>query len=107
MAQIGSTIDQTVVISEAIAAARSGQKDLARQLLREITDQNPKHEQGFLWLAALAETAGAAIGYLERVLELNPNNVQALNALAVHRLHADNRTSRSNMAPSASHTHGD
>ena len=89
MAQTGSTINQTVVISEAIAAARSGQKDLARQLLREITDQDPSHEQGFLWLAALAETPAAAIGHLERVLELNPHNGQALNALAVHRVHAD------------------
>jgi twitching motility two-component system response regulator PilG len=94
MSQIGSSIDQTVVISEAIAAARSGQKDLARQLLREITDQNPNHEQGFLWLAALAETPSAAMGHLERVLELNPNNQQALNALAVHRIHVDNRMAR-------------
>ncbi len=89
MAQIESPINQTVVISEAISAARSGQKDLARQLLREITDQDPRHEQGFLWLAALAETPAAAMGHLERVLELNPNNQQALNALSVHRLHAE------------------
>jgi twitching motility two-component system response regulator PilG len=88
MAQIGSIIDQTVVISEAIAAARSGQKDLARQLLREITEQDPNHEQGFLWMAALAESPAAAIAHLERVLSLNPNNAQALNALAVHRIHA-------------------
>ncbi|HEY3740422.1 MAG TPA: response regulator [Bryobacteraceae bacterium] len=99
MAQIGSTIDQTAVIGEAIAAARSGQKDLARQLLREITDQNPRHEQGFLWLAALAETPAAAVEYLERVLELNPNNQQALNALAVHRLHLDNRAAREAARP--------
>jgi len=99
MAQIGSTIDQTVVISEAIAAARSGHKDLARQLLREITDQDPNHEQGFLWLAALAESPAAAIGHLERVLMLNPNNVQALNALAVHRIHADNRPAARPAAP--------
>ena len=96
MAQTGSTINQTVVISEAIAAARSGQKDLARQLLREITDQDPDHEQGFLWLAALAETPAAAIGHLERVLELNPNNAQALNALAVHRLHAERISKEAN-----------
>ena len=96
MAQSG-TINQTAVISEAIAAARSGQKDLARQLLREITDQNPSLEQGFLWLAALAETPAAAIGHLERVLELNPSNAQALNALAVHRLHAESRISKEAM----------
>ena len=101
MAQTGSTINQTVVISEAIAAARSGQKDLARQLLQEITDQDPSHEQGFLWLAALAETPAAAIGHLERVLELNPHNAQALNALAVHRVHADNRVAKELQRPVA------
>lgn len=89
-----SFINQTVVISEAIAAARSGHKDLARQLLREITEQDPNHEQGFLWLAALAETPAAAMGHLERVLELNPNNSQALNALAVHRIHVESRVTK-------------
>lgn len=99
MAQIESPINQTVVISEAIAAARSGQKDLARQLLREITEQDPRHEQGFLWLAALAETPAAAMGHLERVLELNPSNRQALNALAVHRLHVERAISKEDAAP--------
>ena len=99
MAQLSSPVNQTVVISEAIAAARSGQKDLARQLLREITDQDPEHEQGFLWLAALAETPAAAIGHLERVLKLNPNNMQAMNALAVHRIHVENRISKETSRP--------
>ena len=94
MAQTASPINHTVLITEAIAAARSGQKDLARQLLSEITVHDPNHEQGFLWLAALAETPAAAIGHLERVLALNPNNLQALNALAVHRIHVENRMSK-------------
>ena len=94
MAQIESPINQTVVIGEAIAAARSGQKELARRLLREITGQDPNHEQSFLWLAALAETPAAAMGYLQRVLELNPNNLQALNALAVHRVQVDSRMAK-------------
>ena len=94
MAQSGSTINQTVAISEAITAARSGQKDLARQLLGEITEQNPGHEQAFLWLAALAETPAAAMSHLERVLEINPDNSHALNALAVHRLHEGSTVSR-------------
>ena len=94
MTQIVSPINSTAVMSEAIAAARSGQKDLARQLLRDITEQDPKHEQAFLWLAALAESPVVAISHLERVLELNPGNLQALNALAVHRHQADRRTSK-------------
>ena len=89
------------LVTEASAAARGGQKDLARQLLIEVTNEDPNHEQGFLWLAALAETPATSIVHLERVLIINPNNIQALNALAVHRLHATNKVVQEQLRASA------
>jgi twitching motility two-component system response regulator PilG len=103
MSQIATQAERNSLVMEAIAAARSGQKDLARQLLLEVTHGDPNHEQGFLWLAALAESEAASIAHLERVLSINPKNTQALNALADHRLQVTNKTAhdqmRSNPAP--------
>jgi twitching motility two-component system response regulator PilG len=71
---------------EVVAATRLGQKNLARDLLRQLQEQDPNNEQALLWSAALAETPEEATAHLERVLEINPNNQQAINVLAMHRL---------------------
>lgn len=73
-------------LADAITATRLGKKSLARELLREITELEPRHEQAFLWRAALAETAEEAVTCLRQVLTINPNNQQALSALAAQRL---------------------
>ena len=74
------------LMREMVAATRLGQKALARNLLREIQEENPNNEQALLWSAALAESPDEATGYLEQVLSINPNNQQAINVLAIHRL---------------------
>jgi twitching motility two-component system response regulator PilG len=71
---------------EVVAATRLGQKTLARTLLKQIEQEDPDNEQALLWSAALAETPDEATRHLERVLEVNPNNQQAINVLAMHRL---------------------
>ena len=101
MPQIAMHAERNSLVTEAIAAARSGRKDLARQLLEEVTHDDPNHEQGFLWLAALAESPSVSVVHLERVLSINPNNLQALNALAVHRLHATNKTAQDQLRAAA------
>ena len=74
------------LMREVVAATRLGQKVLARALLKELHQEDPDNEQALMWSAALAESQYEASGYLERVLAINPNNQQAINVLAMHRL---------------------
>ncbi len=91
-----SAMKTSVLLREVVAAAKLGQKSMARNLLREIHDKEPLNEQALMWSAALAESPEEAMSHLERVLEINPKNTQALNVLAVHRL---NRPKRDTTVP--------
>lgn len=73
-------------LREAVTAAKLGHKNLARKLLLGVVEQEPSHEEAWLWCAALAESEEEAQRCLTRVLDINPNNQQALNALALARL---------------------
>lgn len=79
--------NRSALMIEAVAAARLGQKGLARRLFNEIVEKDPGSEQALLWLAALADTPDESIRALEQVLVINPNNQQALSALAVQKMH--------------------
>lgn len=75
-----------VALAEAITAARLGQRQLARKLLADLVERDPRNESAWLWIAALSEDKQQAMDALSRVLDINPNNQQALNALALARL---------------------
>lgn len=75
-----------VALSEAITAAKLGQLALARKLLNEIVATDPNNERAWLWVAGLAEDRQAAYEALTRVLDINPRNQQAINALSLARL---------------------
>jgi twitching motility two-component system response regulator PilG len=75
-----------VALAEAITAAKLGQRQLARKLLAELVERDPRNESAWLWIAALSEDKQQAMDALVRVLDINPNNQQALNALALARL---------------------
>jgi twitching motility two-component system response regulator PilG len=75
-----------VALAEAITAAKLGQRQLARQILAELVERDPRNESAWLWVAALSEDKQQAMEALGRVLDINPNNQQALNALALARL---------------------
>lgn len=93
-----TTANVRVLLAEAVTAAKLGQKPLARRLLRELAEREPKNENVWLWLAALSEGHQEAFEALNRVLDINPNNQQALNALALARL---TEGSRNHRAPAA------
>lgn len=75
-----------LALSEAITAAKLGQLALARKLLADLVAREPKSEQAWLWVAALTEDRNVAYEALNHVLDINPNNRQAMNALALARL---------------------
>jgi twitching motility two-component system response regulator PilG len=85
MAEAGA-ISRRIQLREAVAAAKLGHKVLARKLFRELVEACPDDEEPWLWCAALAETPEEATRCLIRVLDINPKNQQAMNALAVQRL---------------------
>lgn len=79
-----------------IQAARQGNRAAARRLLLQVVDQDPNNELAWIWMASVAETVVERRNYLERVLEINPNNERAKQALS--RL---KRSARETPAPAA------
>lgn len=69
-------------------AVKLGERQLAKDLLGQILQKEPRNEQALLWRAALAETPTEGIALLEKVVEINPNNQQALSTLSMLRLRA-------------------
>ena len=68
-------------LRDAIMAARIGNRDQATVLLLQATQQDPKNEQVWLWLAQLVETDTQRIECLRRALEVNPANQAAQEEL--------------------------
>lgn len=65
-----------------IAAAKSGDKDTARQLLQQSIRLEPNNEAAWLWLASVARDAREKTFCLQKLLEINPQNETARKALA-------------------------
>ncbi|MDX1982213.1 MAG: response regulator [Bryobacteraceae bacterium] len=72
----------TVLLRDAVAAAKAGNKAQARQLLRQASVHNPNSELVWLWRASLSESPKEATFYLGEVLRVNPNNQKAAAWLA-------------------------
>ena len=79
-------MNDKAALQQAIAAARGGRKAEARQLLQQILQANPGHEQAWLWLSAAVETETERIKCLKRVLALNPDNAADPTRTAVPKL---------------------
>jgi twitching motility two-component system response regulator PilG len=71
-----------------IAAAKGQDRPLARRLLLTTVEQDPANEVAWMWLASVAERTEEAIGYLEKVLALNPGNDRAAAGLQRYRAQA-------------------
>jgi twitching motility two-component system response regulator PilG len=74
------------VLRQAISAAKAGRKADAQRLLRAVTEGDPSNELAWLWLAGVASSPQDALAALQRVLEINPANAQALRGLSTTRL---------------------
>ncbi len=67
-----------ILLKRAVLAFRSGDKQVARDLLVEAAEHNPENELVWLWRASAARTRGEACEAIDRVLDLNPENEKAL-----------------------------
>ncbi len=65
----------------AIRSAKSGNKEGARVMLRQVLSEDRYNERAIMWMAKIANTQGERRQWLQRALEVNPNNAQAKAAL--------------------------
>ena len=70
------------VLARGIAAARAGEKNLARQLLTQAVQLDSEVEIAWLWLSAVLDTPQARTFCMQKVLELNPTHPIARRGLA-------------------------
>jgi len=78
----------------AINAARAGNSKPARLMFEEVLKQDKNNERALMWLAKIAGSKAERREWLMRVLNVNPNNDVARNALkrmAYKRSARDNR----------------
>ncbi|MGL4550128.1 MAG: response regulator [Gemmataceae bacterium] len=70
------------LLQAGVAAARSNDRAAAATYLAEATATAPDNPTGWLWRAGVTDKPELAVEYLERVLQLNPDNAQAKQGLA-------------------------
>jgi tetratricopeptide (TPR) repeat protein len=66
---------------QAIGLVQVGDKSCAIKILKEVVTKDPKNENAWLWLAASLDKPENKIRSLQKVLEINPNNQKAKQAL--------------------------
>lgn len=74
-----STTDE--LLREGIQAAKGGQIDEARRILKRVVEQEPRNAMAWLWLSAAVETDQQRMVCLENVLAINPHHEAARRGL--------------------------
>jgi thioredoxin-like negative regulator of GroEL len=70
------------LLQMAIRAARNGQTQGARVMLRKILAEDKRNERALLWMAKLTTDPQKRRQWLDRVLVVNPDNTSAKQAIA-------------------------
>jgi CheY-like chemotaxis protein len=65
-------------LNQGIKAAQAGNRALARTSLRKATGLEPRNESAWLWLASISDYPEELLGFLNHVLEINPENQRAV-----------------------------
>ena len=71
-----------LLLARGIAAAKAGDRSMARQLLTRAVRRRPDSEGAWLWLSSVLDTPQGRAHCLRRVLDLNPHNQAAARGLA-------------------------
>jgi thioredoxin-like negative regulator of GroEL len=79
--QTGTTTNNEQLLQLAIRAAREGNTDGARVMLRQIYDRDNRNEQAIYWLARLSSDPRERQQWLKKVLKINPNHEGAKAAM--------------------------
>ncbi len=76
VAEVSSDINR--VLKQGVAAAQSGDRPMARTLLLNVTEADPKNVDAWLWLASTSEYPEELLVFLNNVLAIDPENSRAL-----------------------------
>ncbi len=77
---ISESVNSTEVrtaLNQGIKAAQAGNRVQARTSLLRATELEPQNENAWLWLASISEYPEELLGFLNHVLEINPENQRA------------------------------
>lgn len=69
-------------LDEVIEIIKAGDKKRGRELLANVIQADLENEKAWLWMSGVAETDEERRKYLNRVLEINPDNTAAKRGLA-------------------------
>jgi len=78
---LASQHEQHDLLRQAIELARTGDRARARVLLEQVLQADEYNELAWMWMAAVAENKAQRREALEIVLEINPDNASARQAL--------------------------
>lgn len=76
--QTDVSADVQTLLKKGTSAAQAGDRVLARDLLMKVTELDSKNEDAWMWLASISEYPEELLGFLNKVLEINPNNPRAV-----------------------------
>lgn len=86
---------------QGIAAAKAGENDRARELLQQSIRLDPRNEAAWVWLASLARDQRERLFCLQKLLQINPQNETALQALAAMKIAPEHLLGAARSAPPA------
>ena len=69
------------LLRQGVDAARSGDKLTARRLLQQVLLNDKHNVTALMWMASVVDTLEDRRAYLQRVLQVDPNNERAREAL--------------------------
>lgn len=75
--------DVASLLRQGVAAAKSGQREKARDLLMRVVEQDEENVAAWLWLSGVVDSLDDREICLENVLTLDPDNDLANNGLAL------------------------
>ncbi|MFN0280294.1 MAG: response regulator [Pyrinomonadaceae bacterium] len=74
--------DFQTMLTKGIAAAKNGEREVAREYLTEAAELNSFSEDAWMWLASISDYPEELVAFLTNVLTINPENERAKKWLA-------------------------
>jgi Tfp pilus assembly protein PilF len=79
---MGERPNREELLRMGITTAKNGNKEAARRMFEQVLGEDAKNERAMIWMARLSDSRHERKKWLNRVLEVNPDNAQAQQALA-------------------------